>query len=116
MQGLQEIESGLRVQARDVCFFAEDPELEHEIGEPCRQAARSDLNEAAADIVSGKRTLADLIQVQPGLYVNCQVEVCATICRCSFLALANSVPKRSSGFTVPLEPVRPGRPTTRSAE
>ena len=39
---------------------AEFPELQHRIGEPCRQGSRSDLNEAAADIVSGKRTLADL--------------------------------------------------------
>ena len=48
---------------------AEYPELQHQIGEPCRQGSRSDLNDAAADIVSGKRTLADLIQDQPGLYV-----------------------------------------------
>ena len=48
---------------------AEFPELQHQIGHPCRQGARSDLNDAAADIVSGKRTLAQLIQEQPGLYV-----------------------------------------------
>ena len=48
---------------------AEFPELQHRIGEPCRQGSRSDLNEAAADIVSGKRTFSDLIQDQPGLYV-----------------------------------------------